>query len=203
MSGLLHASKWTTIRSPELGRSDNELNPKTKVGIVGLGLMGSAIASNLLARGFEVHGFNRTPERAQAMKEKGVTIHPRPNELASNVEVLITSLTDENAVEELALAEDGFLSALNKNGVWIEMSTIDRDASISLAEKAQVQLDMEFAPAAVFGRSGMKQLRVTREMESANMMSERQTQIGGLLQFHTLSVDTIPLGGVVGTPLLM
>lgn len=50
---------------------------------------------------------------------------------------MITSLTDENAVEQMALGKDGFLSSLNKNGVWIEMSTIDPDASVAFAEEAK------------------------------------------------------------------
>lgn len=108
-----------------------------KVGVVGLGLMGSAIASNLLSKGYEVHAFNRSQDKTEAVKRKGAIIHSTPRKLASAVDVLITSLTDENAVEQMAFGNDGFLSSLGKNGVWLEMSTIDPDASVALAQEAR------------------------------------------------------------------
>ena len=101
--------------------------------------MGSAIATNLLSRGFEVHAFNRTQEKTKPIKEKGGIIHSTTKELASAVEIVITSLTDENVVEQVAFVEDGgFVSNINKNGgVWIEMSTIDPDATAKFAERAR------------------------------------------------------------------
>lgn len=99
--------------------------------------MGSAIASHLLSKGYEVHGFNRSPDRTVAIKEKGGIIHASAKELAAAVDVLITSLTDENAVQQLALGKDGILSTMNKNAVWMEMSTIDPDASVALAQEAE------------------------------------------------------------------
>src|SRR5579872_4688147 len=98
--------------------------------------MGSAIASYLISRGYQVHGFNRTPERARALAAKGAIIHQSPRDLAAAVQILITSLTDENAVEALAFGSDGFLAALSKDSLWIEMSTIDPDASIAFERRA-------------------------------------------------------------------
>jgi 3-hydroxyisobutyrate dehydrogenase-like beta-hydroxyacid dehydrogenase len=117
--------------------------------------MGSAIASNLISKGYELHAFNRSPEKAQTIKEKGAIIHSSPRELASSVQVLITSLTDENAVEVLAVGKDGFLSSMNKNAVWIEMSTIDPDASIALAEKAR-KLGIEKLDSPIVGAPEME-----------------------------------------------
>jgi 3-hydroxyisobutyrate dehydrogenase len=119
-----------------LSESDTELSPK--VGVIGLGAMGSAIASNLLSRGYEVHGYNRTMERTFPIKEKGGIIHSSPRELVSAADVVITSLTDENAVEQVAFGKEGFLSPdATRNIVWLEMSTIDPDASITFAAEAR------------------------------------------------------------------
>ena len=110
---------------------------KTKVGVAGLGLMGSAIATNLLSQGNEVHVYNRTIEKARPFEQKGAIVNQTPSELASAVDVLITSLTDENAVQQVTLGNQGFLQALKKDAVWLEMSTIEPDASVEFAEQSK------------------------------------------------------------------
>ncbi len=99
--------------------------------------MGSAIASNLLTRGYELHAYNRTLEKAKPIGEKGGVIHSTAKELASAVDIVITSLTDENAVKQVAFGSEGFVSSLDKKGVWIEMSTIDPDASVEIEQEAR------------------------------------------------------------------
>lgn len=111
---------------------------KVKIGVVGLGSMGSAITTNLLAQQkYEVHVYNRTIEKAKPFEQKGATIHKTSKELASAVDILITSLTDDKAVYEVAFGKQGFLDALQENAVWLEMSTIDPDASIKFSEESK------------------------------------------------------------------
>ena len=100
-----------------------------RVGILGLGLMGSAFASNLLSRGHEVHIYNRTRGKADSLIGKGAIFHSTPRELATEVDIAITSLTDHHAVEEVALGQSGFLVAMEKGSLWMDTSTIDPDAS--------------------------------------------------------------------------
>lgn len=76
-------------------------------------------------------------EKTKPIEEKGGIIHPTAEGLASSVEIVITSLTDETAVNEVAFGNDGFVSRLDPRGVWIEMSTIDPDASVAIAEHAR------------------------------------------------------------------
>src|SRR5208282_5800315 len=108
-----------------------------KVGVIGLGLMGSAFASNLLSRGYEVHVYNRTEQKAQPLVAKGAIFHPSPKELASSVDIVMTSLTDQNAIDSVTLGEDGFLNSMRKGGLWIDLSTIDPTASVRHAEAAK------------------------------------------------------------------
>jgi 3-hydroxyisobutyrate dehydrogenase-like beta-hydroxyacid dehydrogenase len=131
-------------------------NKTLKVGVLGLGMMGSALATNLISKGYEVHAFNRTRNKARAIEEKGAIIHPSPRELASSVDILITSLTDERVVEELAFGNDGFLTGLSKDSVWIEMSTIDPDASVALADQAR-QLGLKKLDAPIVGNPEMEE----------------------------------------------
>jgi 3-hydroxyisobutyrate dehydrogenase-like beta-hydroxyacid dehydrogenase len=107
------------------------------VGVVGLGLMGSAFASNLLSRGYEVHVYNRTEQKAEPLVGKGAIFHPSPKELASSVDIVMTSLTDQNAIDGVALGENGFLNSMRKGSLWIDLSTIDPVASVRHAEAAK------------------------------------------------------------------
>src|SRR5208283_2261890 len=98
------------------------------VGVIGLGLMGSAFASNLLSRGYEVHVYNRTEQKAQPLVAKGAIFHPSPKELASSVDIVMTSLTDQNAIDSVTFGEDGFLNSMRKGGLWIDLTTTDPSA---------------------------------------------------------------------------
>ncbi|MGA2627022.1 MAG: NAD(P)-dependent oxidoreductase [Candidatus Bathyarchaeia archaeon] len=110
---------------------------KATVGVIGLGLMGSAFASNLLSRGYKVHVYNRTEQKAEPLVVKGATFHPSPKELASSVDIVMTSLTDQSAIDSVALGENGFLNSMRKGSLWIDVSTIDPTASVRHAEEAK------------------------------------------------------------------
>ena len=107
------------------------------VGVIGLGLMGSAFASNLLTRGYSVHVFNRTSQKAAPLVGGGAILHLSAKELASSVDIVLTSLTDQNVIDSVALGEDGFLSSMRKGSLWIDLSTIDPVASVRHAEAAK------------------------------------------------------------------
>jgi len=108
-----------------------------RVGILGLGKMGSAFALNLLSKGNEVHVYNRSKEKLRALVAKGAIAHPSPYELGKTVDVVITSLTDQDVVDGVVMGKDGALHGMKQGGLWIEMSTIDPDASIRQAEQAR------------------------------------------------------------------
>ncbi|HYB07938.1 MAG TPA: NAD(P)-dependent oxidoreductase [Nitrososphaerales archaeon] len=107
-----------------------------RVGILGLGLMGGAFAANLLSKGHEVHIYNRTRSKANPLVRKGAILHGTPRELATGVDIAITSLTDHTAVEEVTLGQNGFLVAMEKGSLWVDMSTIDPDVSARHAAEA-------------------------------------------------------------------
>jgi 3-hydroxyisobutyrate dehydrogenase len=109
----------------------------TRVAILGLGLMGSEIARNLLSKGDDVHGFNRTSEKTNALVEKGLVAHSTPRETVEDVDVVITMLSDQDAVREVALGSNGFLDCMRPGSVWIDMSTILPEKSIEHANECK------------------------------------------------------------------
>jgi len=106
----------------------------TRVAVLGLGLMGSAIAENLLNRKHEVHVYNRTGSKAKPLEAHGAIVHSTPLEaVKSGVDIVITMVTDQIVVREIALGKDGFLEGMTKGSTWIDMSTILPEASIEHA----------------------------------------------------------------------
>jgi 3-hydroxyisobutyrate dehydrogenase-like beta-hydroxyacid dehydrogenase len=108
-----------------------------RVGILGLGKMGSAFATNLLSKRNEVHVYNRSKDRLRGLVAKGAVAHPSPMDLGKSVDMVITSLTDQDVVDSLVMGDSGALRGMKKGVLWIEMSTIDPDASIREAEQAK------------------------------------------------------------------
>jgi 3-hydroxyisobutyrate dehydrogenase-like beta-hydroxyacid dehydrogenase len=107
-----------------------------RVGVLGLGLMGSGFATNLLSKGHEVHVYNRTHSKADPLIRKGAVFHRTPRGLGAAVDIALTSLTDHRAVEEVALGQNGFLTGMRKGSLWVDTSTIDPDASARHAAEA-------------------------------------------------------------------
>src|SRR5256884_1806176 len=108
-----------------------------RVGILGLGKMGSAFATNLLSKRNEVHVYNRSKDRLRGLIAKGAVAHPSPIELGKSVDVVITSLPDQDVVDSMVMGDNGAVRGMKKGALWLEMSTIDPDASIRQAEQAK------------------------------------------------------------------
>ena len=126
----------------------------TKVGVLGLGKMGSAFALNLLSKGHEVHVYNRSKERLRELVAKGAIAHPSPYELGKSADVVITSLTDQDVVDSIVMRKGGAVNGMKKGSLWIEMSTIDPDASIIQADQAK-KLGIDRLDAPVIGNPNM------------------------------------------------
>ena len=82
------------------------------IGFVGLGAMGSRIASRLLDAGNDVYGTNRTKSRAQPLIEHGLRWRDTPREVAAVVDVIFSMVTDDQALEAVTSGSDGILAGL-------------------------------------------------------------------------------------------
>ncbi|MDP9148017.1 MAG: NAD(P)-dependent oxidoreductase [Acidobacteriota bacterium] len=116
-----------------------------QVGFIGLGDMGQTIVQRLLAAGHAVTGWNRTKQKAEPLFKLGMRWADSPRELATGSEMVFTIVTDSDAVTAIALGEDGIISGLPKNAVYLDMSTIDPDVSRAIgaefAKAGKIMLD--------------------------------------------------------------
>ncbi len=112
---------------------------KPQIAFLGLGLMGSGMAGQLLAKGFPLSVYNRNPDKAKALGEKGAHIASSPAEAASGADVIISMLADDNASRSLWLGENGALATALDGTLCIECGTITLDWIKELSAAAAAQ----------------------------------------------------------------
>lgn len=103
------------------------------IGIIGTGLMGSAIFERLLERGFTVYIHNRTKQRADPLVRKGGIRVGNPSELGKKCNYVIISVTDGNAVKEILFDNNGLIYSNNNQLSIIDTSTVLPEDSIYCA----------------------------------------------------------------------
>lgn len=103
------------------------------IGIIGTGLMGSAIAHRLIERGFKVYLYNRTKGRSDALVKKGAIRMVYPSELGRKCNFVIISVTDGQAVKEMLFGDNGLVKSNNKRLIVVDTSTILPEDSIYCA----------------------------------------------------------------------
>jgi len=114
------------------------------------GIMGFPMARNLARDGFEVRAWNRTRERAEPLAEDGATIAATRAEAVAGAGVVLTMLSDADAVLEAMGGADGALSGLEQGAVWLQMSTIGISGTKRCAELA-AERDVTLVDAPVVG----------------------------------------------------
>jgi 3-hydroxyisobutyrate dehydrogenase-like beta-hydroxyacid dehydrogenase len=122
-----------------------------KTSFIGLGSMGLPMARNLLKAGHELAVYNRSRNRADELAKSGARVAGSPREAATGVEVLITMLADDAAVESVIFGENGAIAGLGRGAVHVSMSTIGHALSRRLAAEHRAK-GQGYVSAPVFGR---------------------------------------------------
>ena len=120
------------------------------IGVIGLGNMGSGIASNLLRAGHQVIAYNRSQDKVDALVEQGAS-PARSVAEACAADVVISMLANDDAVDAVTFGDDGILAHLAPGNTHVSSSTI----SIAMAERltvAHAEAGQRFVAAPVFGR---------------------------------------------------
>jgi 3-hydroxyisobutyrate dehydrogenase-like beta-hydroxyacid dehydrogenase len=122
-----------------------------RIGFIGLGNMGAAIAANLIRARHEVNVWNRSAGKARALVQAGAALAEDPKAAAAGSDVLFTMLADDAALETALAGDHGLAAGLNTGALHISMSTISVATAdrITAAHRARGQ---RFLCAPVFGR---------------------------------------------------
>ena len=98
-----------------------------RIGFIGLGNVGSKLASNLLNNNFDLMVFDKDKEVTDQFQKKGSKVASSIEQLVSNNEILITCLPSPEACKEVIESSKGIVAYIKENQIWIEMSTTDED----------------------------------------------------------------------------
>jgi len=123
---------------------------KLKLGWIGLGNMGNPMAKNLLKAGFEVAVFNRTKEKEKELIEAGASSANSPQHLMESCDVVLTMLSNDEAVKEIFEGKSGLLSKEYPGKLVIDMSTVSPETSRYLSTSCSKR-QMNFLEAPVSG----------------------------------------------------
>jgi 3-hydroxyisobutyrate dehydrogenase-like beta-hydroxyacid dehydrogenase len=170
-----------------------------KVGFVGLGAMGQVIVPRLMAAGYKVSGWNRSPERATPLIDAGMIWRDSPADVAGDTDVILSMVTDGNAVQTVALGEKGVLSGIGRNGVYIDMGTISPDITRKIAAEFQkrgvAMLDAPLSGSPVTVQQGDASLMIggdkaafERVEQVLRAIGPKVTYIGGSGQAATMKL---------------
>ena len=119
------------------------------IGFIGLGIMGSAMARNLLSGEAPLIVHNRTRSKADSLITEGARWVSSPRDVAVS-EIVFTMLAHPEAVQSVALGADGFLDHMQPGTLWVDCSTVQPSFSREMAEAA-VQRNVRFIDAPVTG----------------------------------------------------
>lgn len=122
-----------------------------KIGFIGLGNMGAAIAANLVKAGHDVVVWNRSAAKAAPLVAAGAALAATPREAASTRDAVITMLADDAALESVMTGEHGLLAGIGSNALHVSMSTI----AVATADRLNAEhrsRHQRFICAPVFGR---------------------------------------------------
>ena len=118
---------------------------RQKLGFVGLGTMGAAMAANLARAGFPLTVWNRTPGRAGPLVALGAVEAGSPRELAQASDVVVTCVTDSPQVDEVVFGTDGLAEGFTSGSLLIDCSTISpasaREFAARLGELGVAMID--------------------------------------------------------------
>src|SRR5437588_11773427 len=121
-----------------------------KIGFIGLGIMGSRMATNLQKHGCSLVMFNRSRAKAEPLVGPCGTFSDSAAKVADQVDILFTMLAKPDAVEEMALRANGFLNYLRPNAVWVDCSSVNPSFSKKMAAAAKTR-QIHFVDAPVTG----------------------------------------------------
>ena len=125
-----------------------------RIGFIGLGAMGQAMAQHLVKAGHDVRVWNRTPARARPLVAAGATLAKTVAAACEEAAVVFTMLADDAALIDAVSGGDnepGIVDALGEGDVHVSLATISTDLSARLTQ-AHAESGQHFVAAPVFGR---------------------------------------------------
>jgi len=121
-----------------------------KISYLGLGTMGAGMASNLLKGSYQLAVWDRTAAKCEPFARKGARVAKTPADAVRDADLVMYSLSDDDAVEKVVFGEQGILSAISAHQIAVDMSTV-LPATTLREQEAYAKRGVDFLDAPVFG----------------------------------------------------
>lgn len=145
------------------------------IGFIGLGNMGLPMAINLVEAGYTLEVYNRTPQKAQPLIEKGAKLKNTSGEVVSSKGIVITMLPNDRVVEKVVFGENGILKQLGEESIHLSMSTLSPAIAKKLAQ-AHEKKGAYYLAAPVLGRPDVAEAGKLNICLSGNSIAKKRVQ---------------------------
>lgn len=164
---------------------------KTRIGFIGLGIMGAPMVLNLLKAGYQVKAYNRSDRPSVRLAaEAGAQLLKSSREVAAASDVIITMVTDTPDMEAVILGEEGVAQGAVRGAVVIDMSTVSpratKEVAAALEQKGIAMLDAPVSGGDVGAQNGTLSIMVGGDQQTFDeclpifeAMGKKITLIGG------------------------
>lgn len=158
-----------------------------RIGWIGLGDMGQVIVPRLIEAGHHVTGWNRTRSKAEPLIELGMGWADTPRDVAGQSDFVFSMVTNADAVEAIALGDDGVIAGLGRDGVYLDMSTIDplvsKNVSAAFAEGGLTMLDAPLSGSPVTVAQGTASTMVGGDRDAFEKVTPVLEAIGSKVSY--------------------
>jgi 3-hydroxyisobutyrate dehydrogenase-like beta-hydroxyacid dehydrogenase len=157
------------------------------IGYIGLGVMGSQMVSRLLDKGHAVVGYNRTRSKAQWLVDKGMQWGDSPREVTRAVDVILSMVTNSEALEQIVAGPDGVLAGMGRGNVLVDMSTVSpacsRGVAARVRERGADMVDSPVSGSVVSLQQGRLSVMVAGRRETFERVKPLLEDIGGKVTY--------------------
>ena len=180
-----------------------------KVAFIGLGIMGSRMAQNLLSAGHELVVHNRTHSKAGGLLGKGAVFAESPSAAVKDADVLITMLAEPASVNAVARGKHGFLNSLSPDTIWMDCSTVDpafaREISAECKQRGLRFLETPVSGTRVHAEEGVLKFSVGGDKADLEVVRPLMEIMGNQIDpfgsmrkrlFHEIGIE--PYDGMLG-----
>lgn len=180
-----------------------------KIGFIGIGVMGCAMASNLMKNGYELSVYTRTKQKAEVLLEKGAKWCDTAADCAKGQDAVITMVGFPNDVEEVYFGESGIFSAAEEGTYLIDMTTTSPKLSVKIYNAAKERkmhaLDAPVSGGDTGAKNGTLSIMVGGDREAFDVCYDIFAAMGTNIIYegpagcgqHTKMANQIALGGAI------
>ena len=180
-----------------------------KIGFIGIGVMGCAMASNLMKKGYELTVYTRTKQKAEVLLEKGAKWCDTAADCAKGQDAVITMVGFPNDVEEVYFGESGIFSAAEEGTYLIDMTTTSPKLSVKIYNAAKERkmhaLDAPVSGGDTGAKNGTLSIMVGGDREAFDACLDIFAAMGTNIIYegpagcgqHTKMANQIALGGAI------